>query len=122
MSNYIKTLLVLIVLISTTIINAGTDGTIRGKVIDSSGQPMAGAQVFIAELNIGAMADENGNYTIDLNGLEAGEYELCFWHEKWDKSMKASGYCGDAYKQAITVTDQDITAGTKIFKRPPKKK
>ena len=69
-----------------------------------------------------SVTDENGNYAIDLNGLETGEYELCFWHEKWDKSMKANGYCGDAYKQTITVTDKDITAGTKIFKRPPKKK
>ena len=74
MSNYIKTLLVVIILISTTIINAGTDGTVRGKVIDSSGQPMAGAQVFIAELNIGAMADENGNYII-LN-IPVGSYDL----------------------------------------------
>ena len=69
-----------------------------------------------------SVTDENGNYAINLNGLETGEYELCFWHEKWDKSMKANGYCGDAYKQSITITDKDVIAGTKIFKRPPKKK
>ena len=25
------------------------------------------------------ITDENGNYSIDLSGLESGEYELCFW-------------------------------------------
>ena len=59
---------------------------------------------------------------MNFNGLEAGEYELCFWHEKWDKSMKKTGYCGDDYKQKITISNQAIDAGTKTFKRPPKKK
>ena len=66
--------------------------------------------------------DKDGNYTIGLDGLETGEYELCFWHEKWDKSMKAEGYCGESYKQSITITDKTVDAGTKIFKKPSKKK
>ena len=69
-----------------------------------------------------AVTDSDGNYSIDLTGLETGEYELCFWHEKWDKSMKAEGYCGSAYKQTITIIEQTVDGGTKIFKRPPKKK
>ena len=68
------------------------------------------------------VTDADGNYAIDLNGLESGEYELCFWHEKWDKSMKSFGYCSDDYKQSIAITDKSVDAGTKTFKRPPKKK
>ena len=69
-----------------------------------------------------AVTDGNGIYEINFNGLEAGEYELCFWHEKWDKSMKSNGYCTDNYKQSITISDKLVDAGTKSFKRPPKKK
>ena len=68
------------------------------------------------------VTDENGNYSIDLSGLESGEYELCFWHEKWDKSMKKEGYCGDNFKQSFTVADKTVDAGTMTFKRPAKKK
>ena len=44
------------------------------------------------------------------------------WHEKWDKSMKKTGYCSDDYKQKVAISNQAIDAGTKIFKRPPKPK
>ena len=69
-----------------------------------------------------AVTNSDGNYSIDLNGLEPGDYELCFWHEKWDKSMKAGGYCSDNYKQTITIADESVDSGTKIFKKPSKKK
>jgi len=69
-----------------------------------------------------AVTDSDGNYSIDLTGLETGDYELCFWHEKWDKSMKAEGYCDSKYTQQITIDDNTVDAGTKTLKRPPKKK
>ena len=28
-----------------------------------------------------AVTDSNGNYTINLDSIEAGTYDLCFWHE-----------------------------------------
>lgn len=68
------------------------------------------------------VTDSDGNYEINLDGLEAGDYELCFWHEKWDKNMKSSGYCSEDYKVTISLADQSVDAGTKSFKRPPKKK
>ena len=69
-----------------------------------------------------AVTDSNGNYTINLDSIEAGTYDLCFWHEKWDKSMKGDGYCSGEYKTSVTITDKSIDAGTQIFKRPAKKK
>ena len=32
------------------------------------------------------------------------------------------GYCSDQYQQKITVSDGSVDAGTKTFKKPPKKK
>ena len=43
-------------------IAAGTDGTIRGRVLNLKGEPLPGAQIFIQELGIGTIADLEGNY------------------------------------------------------------
>ena len=44
---------------------SGTDGTIRGRIIsESSGQPLPGAQVFIAAEGVGAVSDIDGNYLL----------------------------------------------------------
>ncbi|MFA3783458.1 TonB-dependent receptor domain-containing protein [Melioribacteraceae bacterium 4301-Me] len=40
--------------------------TIKGKVTDSDGSPLPGANVVIKALNIGTATDINGNYTIDV--------------------------------------------------------
>jgi hypothetical protein len=40
---------------------SGTDGTVRGRVLNLKGEPLPGAQVFIQELGIGTMADIDGN-------------------------------------------------------------
>ena len=70
-----------------------------------------------------SVTDENGIYSMHLDSLEPGTYDLCFWHEKWDKPMKkGAGYCSDEYKTTITVADKSVDAGTKIFKKPAKKK
>ena len=53
---------------------AGTDGTIRGQITDIEGEPLPGAQVFIKEVSLGAVADVNGNYLI-LN-IPIGTYDV----------------------------------------------
>ena len=45
-----------------SLLNGGTDGTIRGKVTDIEGVPMAGANIYIPSIGIGAAADADGNY------------------------------------------------------------
>ena len=57
-----------------SLVQAGTDGTIRGKVTDVDKNSLPGAQVFITELSIGAVADVNGNYII-LN-VPVGAYDV----------------------------------------------
>ncbi len=56
------------------IVFAGTDGTIRGRVTDLDGNGLPGAQVYIPELAIGAVADVDGNYLI-LN-VPVGTYNV----------------------------------------------
>lgn len=70
---------------------AGTDGTIRGKIADENGEALPGAQVFIAELSMGAIADVSGNYII-IN-VPVGTYDV---------TVRMIGY------QTVTMTDVEI--------------
>ena len=78
---------------------AGTDGTIRGKVIAANdGQPLAGVQVFIASEQKGAVSDIDGNFlilkvpiddhelTVNLLGYKTG-YCNCFSSKKVDEIL-----------------------------------
>ena len=43
---------------------AGTDGTIRGRIVNIKGESLPGAQIFIQDLGIGTIADLEGNYIL----------------------------------------------------------
>jgi iron complex outermembrane recepter protein len=52
---------------------SGFSGSLSGKVMDSaSGKPLPGASVYIADLKLGALADETGNYR--FANLPTGTY------------------------------------------------
>ena len=57
-----------------SIMYGGTDGTIRGQIMDSEGEPVIGSQVVIKKLGLGTMADIDGNYLL-LN-VPVGTYEI----------------------------------------------
>ena len=57
-----------------SILIPGTDGTVRGRVLNMKGEPLPGAQVFIQELGIGTIADIEGNYFL-LN-VNVGKYDV----------------------------------------------
>ncbi|NQV36800.1 MAG: TonB-dependent receptor, partial [Candidatus Marinimicrobia bacterium] len=63
-----------LLLIITSLVFAGTDGTIRGKVTDVDGMPLPGSQIYFPELGIGAVADIDGNYII-IN-IPVGKYDI----------------------------------------------
>ena len=69
---WFATILFTLILVSTLF--AGTDGTIRGQIKDTDGNTLPGAQVFIKELGMGAVADVEGNYII-LN-IPVGTYDV----------------------------------------------
>lgn len=76
---------------------AGTDGTIRGKVNDMEGVPLPGAQIFVPELAMGAIADVNGNYII-LN-LPVGSYDV---------KVMMIGYQTQTMKAVNVIMDQTV--------------
>ena len=55
-------------------IYAGTDGTIRGQVVDADGAPLIGAQIYIECMGVGTTADVDGNYI--LINIPVGDYEI----------------------------------------------
>ena len=67
-------ILPVIAVLLTVLIQAGTDGTIRGKVTDLDGVPLAGANIVLPDIGNGAAADMEGNYII-LN-IPVGEYDV----------------------------------------------
>jgi len=71
LNNWIK---ISFVIISTSILMAGTDGQIRGSVKNIEGEALVGAQIFIESLGIGAVADIEGNYI--LINIPVGAYDI----------------------------------------------
>ncbi len=66
---------ILFAILITGALFAGTDGTLRGKIKDvSTGEPVPGAQIYIADLQIGAITDMEGSYMI-LN-IPIGTYDI----------------------------------------------
>ena len=86
-----------ILFIFSSIAFSGTDGTVRGKVVDETGQPMASAQVFVKETGQGTMADLDGNYIL-LN-IPVGKYDV---------HCMVIGYKESIVKDVEIVMDQTI--------------
>ena len=71
-----RVLLLFVLCISTSLVFAGTKGKISGKVVDESGEPLIGVQVFIENTTKGVLTDLDGNYSI-IN-LDPGKYTVVF--------------------------------------------
>ena len=71
LNNWIK---ISFIIISTSILMAGTDGQIRGSIKNIEGESLVGAQIFIESLGIGAVADVEGNYI--LINVPVGTYNI----------------------------------------------
>ena len=84
-------------LVVTQIIFAGTDGTIRGRITDVDQNSLPGAQVYIPELEKGAIADIDGNYII-LN-VAVGTYDV---------SVNMMGYRNETRKNVKVIMDQTV--------------
>jgi len=73
MKNYLMRSIIFVIIVNAILL-ASTDGTVRGKVTDLEGIPLPGAQVYLAAIEIGAMADLDGQYII-LN-IPVGTYDI----------------------------------------------
>lgn len=84
-------------IITLSISYAGTDGTIRGEVKDVDGNPLPGAQVYIAELQIVAVCDTDGKYII-LN-IPVGTYDV---------TVEMLGYQKQIQKNVEVIMDKTL--------------
>ena len=55
---------IIFVILASSSLWSGTEGTIRGTVRNVEGEPLIGAQVYIGDLGVGAVADMGGNYIL----------------------------------------------------------
>ena len=92
MKKYFK---ILPLIFLATLSFAGTDGTIRGKIVDEEGNALPGAQVFIQGTSIGTMCDLDGNYIL-LN-VQVGTYDV---------TISMIGYKTKVVKDVNVVMDQ----------------
>ena len=64
----------IILFVASGLCFSGTDGTVRGSVLDVNGETLPGVQVYIEDLGQGATTDVEGNYII-LN-VQVGSYDI----------------------------------------------
>ena len=83
--------------INLSVVFAGTEGQIRGRVTNVEGENLVGAQVYIEELGIGAVADLEGQYI--LINVPVGEYDV--------KATMIS-YRAHVYSDVIVIMDNTI--------------
>ena len=106
MKNNISLIITLLFLVSYLL--PGTDGQIRGNVANLEGEGMVGAQIYIEELGIGAVADENGNYIL-LNvsvGFESVPSLRGGATSTFDEAHDLLAFCiKEKLKHLILVTD-----------------
>ena len=94
--NYSKKYLLLCAFLMMSVMAFAQKGSIKGKVLDETNQPLPGTSITIDGTTIGATTDANGDYTI--SGVNPGNYTL---------TAKFIGYA--ASKQTITVGSSVIT-------------
>ena len=89
--------------IALSLLIAGTDGTIRGKITDTDGAPLPGANIYVPSIGVGAAADMEGNYII-LN-IPVGEYDVV---------VQMMGYQKQTMKDVNVIMDQTVWLNFKI--------
>ena len=82
---------------------AGTDGTIRGKVTDSDGNPLPGANIYVPDVGIGAAAGGDGGYII-LN-IPVGDYDVV---------VQMMGYQKQTMTEVGVMMDQTVWLNFKL--------
>ncbi|MDP5171596.1 MAG: TonB-dependent receptor [Bacteroidia bacterium] len=91
--------------------------TLRGRVVDSDGQPLEGAVVSIPELKKGAYTNVSGIYSIDR--IPKGDYEVFAYFIGYDTTavtvyVPESGVVTEGFvlKERIVYTDEVTITGT----------
>lgn len=110
--------LILVCCLSLLIVPLYAQSTLRGRVIDSDGQPMEGAVVTIPALKKGAYTNPSGIYS--MNGLPEGEYEVSAYFIGYDTAkakvfLPRTGVITEGFvlEERIVYTDEVVITGNK---------
>jgi TonB-linked SusC/RagA family outer membrane protein len=101
-----KCLLLLLLALSLLRSNA-QDKTIRGKITDEAGKPLAGATVTIKGTNLSATTDEKGYFTINSGNTIKPVFSISFvGYESYDYTYKGnSGFTVTLHQDSKTLGD-----------------
>ncbi|HEY4148282.1 MAG TPA: carboxypeptidase-like regulatory domain-containing protein, partial [Chitinophagaceae bacterium] len=95
-----------------------TTGTLSGKVTDKKGGgPLAGATVYIADLKIGAVADNNGNYSFKT--LPSGTYLIearYVGYKAVTRNVSISGAVTENFELADNAVEESVVVVTGLSK------
>jgi TonB-dependent SusC/RagA subfamily outer membrane receptor len=101
-----KCLLLLLLALSLLRTNA-QDKTIRGKITDESGKPLAGATVTIKGTNLSATTDDKGYFTINSGNTIRPVFSISFvGYESYDYTYKGNpGFTVTLHQDSKTLGD-----------------
>jgi TonB-linked SusC/RagA family outer membrane protein len=102
-----KKCLLLLLLALTLLRTSAQDQTVRGKVTDESGKPLAGATVTIKGTTITATADEKGNFQINTGSVLKPVFSISFvGYESFDYNYRGnSGFTVQLHQDPKTLGD-----------------
>ncbi|MBT3497027.1 MAG: TonB-dependent receptor plug domain-containing protein [Candidatus Marinimicrobia bacterium] len=92
-----------VILLMSSLLFAGTDGTIRGKITDMDGVGLPAASIYLPEIGLGAMANVEGDYII-LN-IPVGTYDVV---------VQMVGYQKQTMKDVRVLMDQTVWLNFKL--------
>lgn len=84
---------------------------VTGRVTDEAGRPLTGAQVYIAEANVGVLTGEDGTYTLLLGGgtLDTTSVLHVDLIGYASQTRALAGATGDVYATDFSLTQQALT-------------
>jgi len=102
-----KKCLLLLLLALSLLRSHAQDKTVRGKVVDETGKPLAGATVTIKGTNITAASDINGNFQINTGNVLKPVFSVSFvGFENQDYTFKGnSGFTVELHQDSRTLGD-----------------
>ncbi len=89
------------------------NGLIRGQISDENGLPLAGANVFIENLKIGATSDRSGEFT--LGNVPEGQHELQVSYIGYLKDQKAIQVQSDQTAAVLFQLKSGVLSGNEIL-------
>lgn len=97
-------------------ISANAQNKIKGKITDQDNKPLAGATIYLSEINKGTITDKDGFY--EVNNLPNGKFRIQFSFVGYINTIETAVLTGESYEvnvalhqSAIEVDELVVTGG-----------